>query len=119
VIQTDWGIEFFNDAFQKELMEHYIKFRPIKPGSPHLNGKDERSYQSDKAEFYVTMDKYDPRFSEKVIKWQQFYNTKRPHSVWGGKSPYKRYLELEKELPIQPEATLEYWSHYEEERNHR
>ena len=42
VVQTDWGIEFFNDAFQEELMEHYIKFRPIKPRSPHLNGKVER-----------------------------------------------------------------------------
>jgi len=42
VVQTDWGIEFFNDAFQEELMEHYIKFRPIKPRSLHLNGKVER-----------------------------------------------------------------------------
>jgi len=31
IVQTDWGTEFFNDAFQEELMEHYIKFRPIKP----------------------------------------------------------------------------------------
>jgi transposase InsO family protein len=77
VTQTDWGTELFNDAFQEELMEHYIKFRPIKPGSPHLNGKVERSHQSDKAEFYVTMDKYDLSFSEKVIEWQQFCNTKR------------------------------------------
>lgn len=64
-IQTDWGAEFFNDAFQEELMEHYIKFRPIKPRSPHLNGKVEPSHQSDKVEFYATMDKDDPRFLEK------------------------------------------------------
>jgi len=114
VIQTDWGTEFFNDAFQEELIEHYIKFRPIKPRSPHLNGKVERSHQSDKAEFYVTMDINDPRFSEKVIEWQHFYNTKRPHSALGGKTPNERYLELEKELLIQPEVTLEYWEHYEE-----
>ena len=42
-IQTDWGIEFFNDLFQAELMDHFIKFRPIKRQSPHLNGKVERS----------------------------------------------------------------------------
>jgi len=24
-IQTDWGTEFFNDAFQEELMQHFIK----------------------------------------------------------------------------------------------
>ncbi len=34
-IQTDWGTEFFNDLFQEELMDHFIKFRPIKPRSPH------------------------------------------------------------------------------------
>jgi IS30 family transposase len=36
-IQTDRGTEFFNDIFQLELAEHFIKFRPIKPRSPHLN----------------------------------------------------------------------------------
>jgi transposase InsO family protein len=41
-IQTDWGTEFFNDYFQEELMCHFIKFRPIKPRTPHLNGKIER-----------------------------------------------------------------------------
>jgi len=39
-VQTDWGTEFFNDHFQKELMKHFIKFRPIKPRSPHLNGNN-------------------------------------------------------------------------------
>ncbi|MBX9621095.1 MAG: DDE-type integrase/transposase/recombinase, partial [Alphaproteobacteria bacterium] len=48
-IQTDWGTEFFNEAL---LMVHYVKFRPIKPRTPHLNGKIERSQQTDKAEFY-------------------------------------------------------------------
>jgi len=56
-IQTDWGTEFFNDTFQEELMDHFIKFRPIKPRSPHLNGKVERSQLTDKAEFYSTIPK--------------------------------------------------------------
>ena len=47
VIQTDWGTKFFNDAFQEGLMEHYVRFRSIKPRSPHLNGKVERSLPSD------------------------------------------------------------------------
>ena len=33
VVQTDWGTEFFNEDFQQELHEHFIKFRPIKPRS--------------------------------------------------------------------------------------
>jgi transposase InsO family protein len=114
VIQTDWGTEFFNDAFQEELMEHYIKFRPIKPRSPHLNGKVERSFLSDEAEFYLTKDKSDPHLSEKIIEWQHFYNKKRPHSSLGGKTPCERFQELESKMPIQPEVTLEYWAHYEE-----
>jgi len=47
-IQTDWGTEFYNDLFQEELATHFIKFRPIKPRSPHLNGKVERSQKTDK-----------------------------------------------------------------------
>jgi len=44
--------EFYNDLFQEELATHFIKFRPIKPRSPHLNGKVERSQKTDKSEFY-------------------------------------------------------------------
>jgi transposase InsO family protein len=42
-IQTDRGREFFAYSFQEKLMEYAIKFRPVKPASPHLNGKVERS----------------------------------------------------------------------------
>ena len=36
-IPTDRGREFFAYAFQEKLMEYGIKFRPLKPASPHLN----------------------------------------------------------------------------------
>lgn len=42
-VQTDRGREFFAGSVQQWLMDHCIKFRPIKPASPHLNGKVERS----------------------------------------------------------------------------
>lgn len=42
-IQTDWGTEFFNYDFQYEPHDHFIKFRPIKPNTPYLNGKIERT----------------------------------------------------------------------------
>ena len=38
-IQTDRAREFFAYSFQEHLMECHIKFRPIRPRSPHLNGK--------------------------------------------------------------------------------
>jgi len=53
-IQTDRGKEFFAYSFQDRLMEYGIKFRPIKPGSPHLNGKVERTQRTDLDEFYST-----------------------------------------------------------------
>jgi transposase InsO family protein len=46
-IQTDRGREFLAYAFQEKLMEYGIKFRPLKPASPHLNGKVERSQRTD------------------------------------------------------------------------
>lgn len=45
-IQTDRGREFLGRLLQERLLEYEIKFRPIKPRSPHLNGKVERSHQT-------------------------------------------------------------------------
>ena len=55
-IQTDRGKEFFAYSVQDKLMEYGIKFRPIKPGSPHLNRKVERTQRADLDEFYSTVD---------------------------------------------------------------
>ena len=41
-IQSDRGAEFFGLEFQKAVQSNSIKFRPIRPRSPHLNGKVER-----------------------------------------------------------------------------
>jgi transposase InsO family protein len=46
-IQTDRGGEFFGMAFQEALQRYCIKFRPTRPRAPHLNGKVERSQQTD------------------------------------------------------------------------
>ena len=46
-IQTDRGGEFFAEQVQRWLATYAIKFRPIPPRSPHLNGKEERSQHSD------------------------------------------------------------------------
>jgi len=54
--QTDRGREFFAIKVQEKFMEKGIKFRPNRPGSPHLNGKVERSQRTDKMEFYATVD---------------------------------------------------------------
>ena len=51
-IQTDRGKEFMAHKVQRRLMALKIKYRPIKPRSPHLNGKVERSQRTDLEEFY-------------------------------------------------------------------
>ena len=50
-VQTDQGPKFFACKVQEQLMNYGIKFRPIRPASPHLNGKVERSQNTDKIEF--------------------------------------------------------------------
>lgn len=110
-IQTDWGTEFFNEVFQEELIEHFIKYRPIKPRSPHLNGKVERSQLTDKSEFYSTIPRKERNLdlAPKLLEWQNFYNHKRPHSALKGKTPYEKFLEVEHLVPIQPDVTSKYW----------
>lgn len=116
-LQTDWGTEFFNDALQEELMVHYVKFRPIKPRTPHLNGKIERSQKTDKAEFYSLLNLKDLSLPlEKLLsEWEHFYNHKRPHASLKGKTPYEKYLELEDKIPFQGDVTQAYWDSPPEE----
>ena len=115
-IQTDWGTEFFNAKFQEELMQHFIKFRPIKPRSPHLNGKVERSQLTDKAEFYSTIPKKERtlQVADKLLEWQNFYNYKRPHASLNGMTPHEKLLSVEHLVPIQPDVTTKYWEKDEE-----
>ncbi len=87
-IQTDRGLEFFAEKVQKKLMSLNIKFRPNKPGSPHLNGKVERSQKTDLEEFYAVADLSNfEELRNELSCWQSFYNWQRPHGSLGGKTP--------------------------------
>lgn len=62
-------------------MEHVY----IKPASPRLNGKVERSHLTDKQEFYQLLEyKDDVDLSAKLAEWEAFYNFHRPtfSSCW-------------------------------------
>jgi transposase InsO family protein len=62
-------------------MDYGIKFRPIKPRSPHLNGKVERSQKTDLEEFYATVSINDfDKLKRELEHWQFYYNWQRPHS---------------------------------------
>ncbi|CNE40879.1 putative transposase [Yersinia rohdei] len=88
-IRTDNGHEFqakFNWHVHELGMEHVY----IKPATPRLNGKVERSHLTDKQEFYQLIDYTDDvDLHEKLAEWEAFYNCHRPHSAHGGKTPYE------------------------------
>jgi transposase InsO family protein len=93
-LQTDRGLEFFAEAVQRRLIGWGIKFRPIKPRSPHLNGKVERTQRTDLEEFWATVDPKSPDLRQRLDEWQHFWNWHRPHTALGGRSPIDRVCEL-------------------------
>ena len=102
-VQTDRGREFFAVKVQERFKQCSIKFRPNKPGSPHLNGKVERSQQTDRTEFYVTVDLADDNLELLLAEWQHYYNWDRPHSAHHGKSPMEHYFQLSNDTPYSDE----------------
>jgi transposase InsO family protein len=106
-VQTDRGREFFATAFQQKLLEYGIKFRPIKPRSPHLNGKVERSQKTDLEEFYAVVDLAAPDLEHQLGCWQHYYNWERPHGSLNGKSPMDRLCELLDETPTRDQLSFD------------
>lgn len=107
-IQTDRGREFFAVKVQQQLMEYGIKFRPVKPASPHLNGKVERSQKTDKEEFYSTLDLRDKMLEDRLAEWQHHYNWERPHGAHHGKAPMDKYFELSEQTPLWEDVLQNY-----------
>ena len=69
----------------------------IRPRTPHLNGKVERSHRVDDQEFYQLLDRGgvtdDIRlFNEKLREWEDYYNYHRPHGALDGQTPYERLV---------------------------
>ncbi|MFN6548367.1 integrase core domain-containing protein [Mycolicibacterium nivoides] len=66
----------------------------IRPATPRLNGKVERSHRIDAEEFYRLLDGVveddTGLFNEKLKEWEDYYNYHQPHGGLGGQTPYKR-----------------------------
>jgi transposase InsO family protein len=107
-IQTDRGREFFAYSFQEKLMEYGIKFRPIKPGSPHLNGKVERSQRTDLEEFYSTADLKTSDLQDRLRDWQDHYNQSRVHGSLEGRTPWQMWEERLHLTPFCDEVEASY-----------
>jgi len=93
VIQTDNGPEF-GASFHWHVLDKGIGHVYIKPRTPRLNGKVERSHRIDAEEFYRLLDGVvidDTKvFNDKLREWEDFYNYHRPHGSLDGQTPYER-----------------------------
>src|SRR3974390_3552150 len=98
--QTDRGREFFAYKVQEYLMEVGIKFRPIKPRSPHLNGKVERAQKIVLDEFFSTAEISSGDLADQLQEWQHYYNWHRCHGAHNGKTPMDRYSEKINKTPL-------------------
>ena len=98
-IQTDRGREFFAYKVQEWLKEYCIKFRPIRPGAPHLNGKVERAQQTDLIEFWALVDFSEDHLRDQLSEYQHYYNWDRIHGSLG-KTPIDRDVELSQKTPF-------------------
>ncbi len=88
-VRTDNGHEF-QAQFHWHVEDMGIRHAYIKPASPQLNGKVERSHRTDQQEFYQLLtytDDVDLR--ARLSEWEQFYNLSRPHGAFNGKAPYE------------------------------
>lgn len=92
-VQTDNGSEF-GQSFHWHLLDKGIGRIRIRPATPRLNGKVERSHRIDSEEFYHLLEGQvidDVNlFNNKLQEWEDYYNYDRPHGTLAGSTPYER-----------------------------
>jgi len=88
-VRTDRGHEW-QAQFHWHVEDKGIRHVYIKPRSPQLNGKVERSHRSDQEEFYQLLTYTDDvDLNKKLKQWEYFYNLNRPHGAHKGQTPYE------------------------------
>jgi transposase InsO family protein len=80
---------------------------PIRPKTPRLNGKVERSHRVDEQEFYQLLDKDGIAedihlFNDKLQEWEDYYSYHRPHRALDGQTPYERLLARKASASVSP-----------------
>jgi transposase InsO family protein len=99
-LQTDRGAEFFAEEVQHRLMAEAIRFRPIAPRSPHLNGKVERVQRTVLDEFWPTVDSKAPDVGSRLAEWVHHYNWDRQHEALNGSTPIDRVCDRADQTPL-------------------
>ena len=92
-VQVDGGSEFMAD-FETACQRYGIKLFVLPPRSPKLNGHVERAQRTHTEEFYELYDgDLDiPSLNQALMRWEQIYDTFRPHHSLDGLTPL-RYLQ--------------------------
>ena len=92
-VRTDNGHEF-QAKFHWHVEDLGMRHAYIKPRTPRLNGKVERSHKTDQQEFYQLLEySGDVDLEKKLKTWEDFYNFDRPHGAFAGKTPYEALKE--------------------------
>lgn len=88
-VRTDRGHEF-QARFHWHVEDQGIRHVYIKPRTPQLNGKVERSHRTVHTEFYQLLTYTDDvDLNARLETWENFYNYDRPHISLDGKTPYE------------------------------
>lgn len=104
-IQSDGGSEFlgsFGPQVETLGITHYFN----RPNYPQGNGMVERSFRTDEEEFYQVEELPADLggLEEALLRWNQVYNTVRPHQALGYKTPQQFYQEWLTTHPTRKEA---------------
>jgi transposase InsO family protein len=93
-IQMDNGHEW-QAKFHWHCKDWGMRHLCIRPRTPRLNGKVERSHGADKTKFYQSISyKGDTDLEAKLNHWKTFYNFHHPHGVLQGKTPYEAFAKF-------------------------
>jgi transposase InsO family protein len=107
-LQTDRGTEFFAESVQRRLMNEAIRFRPIPPRSPHLNGKVERVQRTVLEEFWAVTDPKAADVADQLALWVHHYNWHRSHESLHGDTPIERVCQRANKTPLQATVSEAY-----------
>jgi transposase InsO family protein len=84
-----------NRSLRELLQAHGIEHRFIRPRRPQTNGKVERYQQTLKREWGLgRVYRSSQHRAAALSHWLDYYNTRRPHSSLGGRSPISRVHNL-------------------------
>ena len=91
-VQTDNGAEF-QSSFHWHVLDQGIGHIYIRPATPRLTGKVQRSHRIDAEEFYRLLDGVveddTGLFNDKLREWEDYYNYHRPHGAAGRPDPVR------------------------------